>query len=487
MLLIFGGVILGLIFGSIPGLTATMAIAICLPITYTMGPIHGMALLMGLYIGGVSGGLVPAILLNLPGTPSSIATTFDGYPMAQNGQAGKAFGFAIVSSFLGGFLSIIVLMTISPPLAQFALKFGPYEYFAVSIFALTLISSLSDGSLIKGLLSGMLGLSLAMVGSAPIDAFPRFTFGVDSLDGGFNLLPALIGLFAVSEILKIAERKIKKRQQVDYRIKGFGFTLKEFFQQGWNMLRSSLIGIGIGILPGIGGGTANIISYVAAKNQSKYPEKFGKGIPDGVVASETSNNAAIGGALVPLMSLGIPGDTVTAMLLGGLIIHGLTPGPLLFTQNGDVVYGIFVSLIIANIVMIILLFLGMRIFVKLLSIPQYILLPIILTLCAVGAFGVNNRLFDVGSLLTFGVVGYILLKAKFPLTPIILGFILGPIAETSLRRGLMLSKGDFTPFLTEPIAAVFFIIAFLSIVFKIFKNSRKRKSSTFIQPPHVKG
>lgn len=483
MLLIFGGVILGLIFGSIPGLTATMAIAICLPITYSMGPIHGMALLMGLYIGGVSGGLIPAVLLNLPGTPSSIATTFDGYPMAKNGEAGRAFGFAIVASFLGGLLSIIVLMSISPPLAQFALKFGPYEYFAVAIFALTLISSLSEGSLVKGLLSGMLGLSLAMVGSAPIDAFPRFTFGIASLDGGFDLLPALIGLFAVSEILKITERKIKKRKKTNYRIKGLGFTIKEFFQQGWNMLRSSLIGIGIGILPGIGGGTANIISYVAAKNQSKHPEKFGKGIPDGVVASESSNNAAIGGALVPLMSLGIPGDTVTAMLLGGLVIHGLTPGPLLFTQNGDVVYGIFVSLIIANIVMIFLLFLGMRAFVKLLSIPQYILIPIILTLCAVGAFGVNNRLFDVGSLLAFGIIGYILIKAKFPLTPIILGFILGPIAETSLRRGLMLSKGDFTPFLTEPIAAVFLIIAFLSIVIKGFKNVKKKKAETPVQPP----
>lgn len=483
MLLIFAGVVLGLIFGAIPGLTATMAIAICLPITYTMGPIHGMALLMGLYIGGVSGGLVPAILLNLPGTPSSIATTFDGYPMAKKGEAGKAFGFAIVSSFIGTLLGIIVLMTISPALAKFALKFGPFEYFAVSIFALTLIASLSEGSLVKGLLSGLLGLSLAMVGSAPIDAYPRFTFGFDALDGGFNLLPALIGLFAVSEVFKIAERKIKKQKDVDYRMKGLGFTAKELFQQSWNMLRSGLIGIGIGILPGIGGGTANILSYIAAKNQSKYPEKFGKGIPDGIVASEASNNAAIGGALVPLLSLGIPGDTVTAMLLGGLIIHGLTPGPLLFQQNGDVVYGIFASLIIANIAMIVVLYLGMRSFVKLLRIPQYILLPIILALCAVGAFGVNNRIFDVGSLLAFGVIGYVLIKAKFPLTPIILGFILGPIAETSLRRGLMLSQGDFTAFFTSPIAATFLIVAVLSIAIKAFRNVRKRRRSSTIAPP----
>lgn len=481
ILLVAAGVALGLVFGSIPGLTATMAVAICLPITYGMDPIAGMSLLMGLYIGGVSGGLIPAILLKLPGTPSSIATTFDGYPMAQRGEAGKAFNYAIVSSFLGGLLSIIVLILIAPPLGRVALQFGPYEFFAIVIFSLTLIASLSGDSLPKGIMAGLLGIAFAMVGAAPIDAFPRFTYGFTDMNAGFNLLPVLIGLFALSEIFLSAEKKVKKGlnaslEKVNYRV-----SLKEYFAQGWNFLRSSLIGIGIGILPGIGGGTSNIIAYVAAKGSSKKPEEFGKGNPAGVVASESSNNAAVGGALVPLISLGIPGDTVTAMLLGGLVLHGLQPGPLLMQNNGDVVYGIFAALLIANIFMILFLFLGMKGFIRLLSIPQHILYPVILALCVVGAFGVNNRLFDVGALLFFGVLGYLMIKFGFPLTPLVLGFILGPLLETNLRRGLMLSQGDFMPFVTSPIAATFLIITAISVSFAIYNNNKKKKHANAVE------
>ncbi|EDL65579.1 tripartite tricarboxylate transporter permease [Bacillus sp. SG-1] len=478
MVIIFIGVILGLFFGSVPGLTATMAVAICLPITYTMDPAMGMALLMGLYIGGISGGLIPAILLKIPGTPSSIATTFDGYPMAQKGEAGKAFGLAITFSFLGGLLSIAALILIAPPLAEFALRFGPIQYFAITLFAMTLISSLSEGSILKGLLGALIGMAIAMVGSAPIDAFPRFTFGLTDLDAGFNLLPVLIGLFALGEILMTAEKKINPSlsKKVNHKVKGFGYKITEFVGQWWNFLRSSLIGIGIGILPGLGGGPANLIAYATAKNQSKHPEQFGKGAPDGVVASESANNASVGGALIPLMALGIPGDTVTAMLLGGLMMHGLQPGPLFFTQNVDIVYGIFAALIIANIAMIIFLFSGMRVFIKLLSIPKHILFPIIIVLCVVGAFGVNNRIFDIFALIFFGVLGFLLIKFKFPIAPVILGFILGPIAELSLRRGLMLTKGDFTPFIIDPIAAVFWIIAITSIVLKVVKSFRDNKA-----------
>ena len=478
ILLIIVGVFLGLIFGSIPGLTATMAVAICLPITYGMEPVAGMSLLMGLYIGGVSGGLIPAILLKLPGTPSSIATTFDGYPMAQKGEAGKAFSFAIVSSFLGGLLSIVVLIMIAPPLGKIALQFGPYEFFAIVIFSLTLIASLSGNSLSKGIMAGLLGIAFAMVGSAPIDAFPRFTFGFHSLDAGFNILPVLIGLFALSEIFISAEKKMKGSVKANLKKVNYKVSIKEYLGQGWNFLRSSVIGIAIGILPGIGGGTSNIISYVAAKNSSKKPEKFGTGIPDGVVASESSNNAAVGGALVPLVSLGIPGDTVTAMPLGGLVLHGLQPGPLLIQNSGDIVYGIFAALLIANVFMALFLFLGMKGFVRLLSIPGYILLPIILVLCVVGAYGVNNRLFDVGALIFFGVIGYLMIKFGFPLTPLVLGFILGPLLETNLRRGLMLSQGDFMPFLTSPIAATFLSITIVSLIFAIYKNKKNKKQES---------
>ncbi|MGX8793906.1 tripartite tricarboxylate transporter permease [Oceanobacillus sp. M60] len=475
ILLIVVGVILGLIFGSIPGLTATMAIAICLPITYGMDPVAGMSLLMGLYIGGVSGGLIPAILLKLPGTPSSIATTFDGYPLAQKGEPGKAFSFAIVSSFFGGLISIVALIIISPPLGKVALEFGPFEFFAIVIFSLTLISSLSGDSIVKGVLSGALGIAFALVGSAPIDAFPRFTFGFSSLDAGFDLLPVLIGLFAVSEILITAEKKVKNNKSTRLKKISYRVKMKEYFEQKWNFLRSTLLGLSIGVLPGIGGGTANIIAYATTKNLSKKPEEFGKGNPSGIVASESSNNAAIGGALVPLISLGIPGDTVTAMLLGGLVLHGLQPGPMLIQNSGEIVYGIFAALIIANILMAVFLFLGMRGFVRLLSIPQAILLPIILALCVVGAFGVNNRLFDVGALFFFGIIGYLMIKAKMPLTPLVLGFILGPILETNLRRGLMLSEGNFMPFLTEPIAAGFLLLTVVSIAMKIYSNRKKQK------------
>ncbi len=477
IILILIGVAVGIVFGAIPGLTATMAVALCLPITFGMSPVEGMSLLIGLYIGGVSGGLISAILLRIPGTPSSIATTFDGAPMAANGQAGKALGVGIFYSFLGGLFSILVLIFISPPLADFALRFGPFEYFAIAIFSLTMIATVSTGTIVKGLISGLIGVLLASFGTAPIDAYPRFTFGFHELDGGFNLLPALIGLFAISEILKTAESslQITEEEIQDYRIRGFGFSMKEFTGQLGNFFRSSLIGTGIGILPGIGGGTSNIISYLSAKKASKYPEKFGTGIIDGVVASETANNASVGGALVPLITMGIPGDTVTAMLLGGLMIHGLSPGPLLFETSGEIVYAIFAALIIANFAMVAMEYYGMRLFVRLLKIPKHYLLPIIIALCFVGAYGLNNRVFDAWSVVFFGLLGYGLERFGCPLPPVILGFILGPIAETNLRRGLMLTNGNFIPFLTKPIAAVFLIIAVLSIVLSAVKDAQKNR------------
>ncbi|MCX7788093.1 MAG: tripartite tricarboxylate transporter permease [Spirochaetes bacterium] len=476
LILIFLGVGVGIIFGAIPGLTATMAVALFLPVTFGMHPVQGMALLIGLYIGGVSGGLISAILIKIPGTPSSIATTFDGYPMAQKGEAGKALGAGIFYSFLGGWFSFLVLFFIAPPLADIALKFGPPEYFSIAIFSLTLIASLSTGSTIKGLMSGIVGILLSCVGTAPIDAFPRFTFGFRELDGGFNLLPALVGLFAITEILKTAESdvEIKLENIANYKIKGFGFSAKEFMEQMGNFIRSSLIGTGIGILPGIGGGTSNILSYIAAKKMSKHPEKFGTGILDGVVASETANNASIGGALVPLLAMGIPGDTVTAMLLGGLMIHGLSPGPLLFTTSGDIVYGIFAALIVANFVMVLMEYFGIRFFVRLLKIPKHIMLPIIIVFCVVGAYGLNNRVFDAWSVMLFGVIGYVFEKWGFPLSPVILGFILGPIAETNLRRGLMMTQGNFLPFLTKPVSGIFLIIAVASVVYSVIKERKQR-------------
>ncbi|MCG8540004.1 MAG: tripartite tricarboxylate transporter permease [Clostridia bacterium] len=475
------GVFIGIVFGAIPGLTATMAVALFLPVTYGLSPINGMSLLMGLYLGGISGGLIPAILLNMPGTPSSITTAFDGYPMTQKGQAGKALGIGIVFSFLGGLIGILVLIFVAPPLAEFSLRFAAFEYFAIAIFSLTMIAGLSEGSLLKGLISASLGITIGMVGMAPIDSAQRFTFGISDLTSGFALLPALIGFYAVSEVFKSSESRELLDMKDDseagkirnYTMKGFGFTFKEFVVQIANLFRSSMIGTGIGMLPGLGGTTANIISYGTAKSQSKNPKEFGKGSMSGLVASESSNNASIGGALIPLFTLGIPGDTVTAMLLGGLMIHGLQPGPLLFQNNGELIYSIFAALFLANIIMIIYQFSNMKVFVKLLNIPKHILFPIIITLCVVGAFALNNRVFDVYSLIIFGLMGYALMKLKFPVPPVIMGFILGPIMEQNLRRGLMMSRGSITPFLTRPISAVFLGLAVLSIIIILYRGRNK--------------
>lgn len=478
ILLIFVGVVVGIIFGAIPGLTGTMAVAICVPLTYTMGPIPGISFLIGLYIGSCSGGLISAILLKIPGTLSSIATTFDGAPMAQRGEAGKALGAGVVYSFLGGTFSFLVLFFIAPPIADIAVQFGPIEYFSIALFSLTLVASVSGESMLKGLLAALLGVAISLVGISPIDGLPRYTFGFSELSGGFAMLPTLIGIFAVSELLKTAREGLPKDPDkiANYKIKGFGFTAKEFKEQVPNMFRSGLIGTAIGILPGIGGSTSNLLAYIAAKNRSKYPEKFGTGIIDGIVASETANNASIGGALVPLLTLGIPGDGTTAMLLGALMIHGLTPGPLLFTTNGDLIYGIFAALLVANLFMIIVEFLGMRVFVQVLRVPRQFLMPIILVLCAVGTFGNNNRLFDIWVTLAFGVVGYLLSKFNYPLTPVILGFVLGSMAELNFRRGMMLTQGSLLPFITKPISLVFLLAAVLSVVLSVRKQIKKSRA-----------
>ncbi|MDO5551576.1 MAG: tripartite tricarboxylate transporter permease, partial [Lachnospiraceae bacterium] len=391
------GTVIGIIFGSIPGLTSTMGVALCLPLTFSMTPLNGIAMLVALYVGGTSGGLISAILLKIPGTPSSVATTFDGAPMAAKGEAGKALGAGILYSFIGTVFSIIALIFIAPSLAKVALKFGPYEFFAICMFALTMIGSMVGDNLLRGLMSGVAGVMFSLFGIASIGGAERFTFGIRDLENGFDMLPVMIGLFAVAEILKVAADGIPVTQStaLNCKMKGFGITLKEFKEQSWNMVRSALLGIGIGILPGIGGATSNIVAYSVAKQQSKYPEKFGTGIVDGVIATETSNNASIGGALIPLLTLGIPGDTVTAMLLGALTLHGITPGPLLFKNSGKLVYGIFAAFIIATIMMLIVEYGGIKIFIKVLAVPKYILLPVILILCVVGTYGTNHSMFDV--------------------------------------------------------------------------------------------
>lgn len=480
LLLILIGVVVGIIFGSIPGLSATMAIVLFLPMSFGMEPMNGIALLVGLYLGGISGGLISAILLKIPGTPSSISTVFDGGPMAEKGEAGKALGVGILYSFLGGLISIFALMFISPYLAAVTLKFTPVEYFAIAVFSLTIIASLSGNSLLNGLLAGFFGIALSMVGMAPVDGITRFTFGSFQLLSGFDIVVILIGVFAVTDIIMAGfgrKHLADKMTKTTFQLKGFGITMKEFKNQFVNLIRSSLIGIGIGILPGIGGSTAGLLSYTAEKNSSKYPEKFGTGIIDGVIASEASNNAVIGGSLIPLLTMGIPGNTVTAIFLGGLTIHGISPGPLIFQKSGQFVYGIFLALIVANIFMLIFERAGLKVFVKLLDIPKHLLLPIIMVCCVVGAYSSNSRIFDVWCVMAFGVLGVLFKKLKIPSTPLIIGFILGSMAEENLRRALMASAGSWMVFITRPISLIFLLVALVSVSMTIKKQFASKKAA----------
>ncbi len=478
LFLIFLGTGIGIVFGAVPGLTATVAIAMMLPVTFNMSATLGISTLVSLYIGGISGGLISAILLNMPGTPSSIATCFDGRPLALKGQAGKAIGVGIVFSFLGTMFGIAAMIFVAPWLASLTLKFGAWEYFAVSFFSLTLIASLSGKNIIKGIMTAVLGMMFATVGMAPIDGVERFTFGNVELTSGFAMLSVLVGLYAISEVMKTAGTVLRSEDYTatEFHIKGFGFTFKEFVSQLGNALRSALIGLGIGILPGIGGGTSNILAYSVAKDQSKYPEKFGTGIIDGVVASETANNATIGGAMIPLLTLGIPGDTVTAMLLGGFVLHGIQPGPLLFENNGDVVYGVFVAMIISSIFMLIWAFGAMRVFIKVLKVPKNYLFPLIIVLCTLGAYAMNNRLFDAISMVAFGVLGFVLERLHYPLPPFILGFVLCGTFETNLRRGLQFDNGSFLGLFNHPIAAAFFVAGVISFILSL-KRLRTSKAA----------
>lgn len=482
LLAIFLGVTVGIVFGSIPGLTATMAVALCLPMTFGMDPVTALSLLVGLYIGGISGGLIAAILINIPGTPSSIATTFDGFPMAQRGEAGRALGIAILYSFLGTLVGCVVLFFLAPPLARIAVTFGSFEYFAISLFALTLVAGLASGNLLKGLASACVGLLVAMIGMAPVDAYNRFTGGFHALDSGLSLLPVLLGLFAVAEVLKYAENPTSPEEghaMPKVKLGGFfGVDAKQFREYLPNFLRSSAIGIGVGLLPGIGAAASNMLAYLAARSASKQPDTFGKGNPQGIVATESANNAGIGSAMVPLIALGIPGDSVTALLLGGFLIHGIQPGPLMFAMNGDLVYSVFTAMALAAVVMLVVEYFGIRLFIRILSVPKNYLLAVVLLMCVVGAYATNNRMFDVWTLVAFGALGHVMNRFDYPLPPLILGFILGPVIEENLRSALMSSRGAILPFFERPVTAFFLVAILLYVLGTLFlglRATRRRK------------
>ncbi|MDW7669253.1 MAG: tripartite tricarboxylate transporter permease [Bacillota bacterium] len=473
ILIVFGGTLMGMLFGAMPGINASMGVALLLPLTYGMPPITALTMLLGIYCGAIYGGSITAILINTPGTTAAACTTLDGHPLAAQGKAGKAIGMATISSFVGGIISIIILIMLAPFLAKVALKFGPPEYFALAVFGLSIITSLSSGTLVKGLIAGFFGLMLGTVGMDMMNGTPRFTFGQVSLLDGFSFIPVLIGLFAVSQILLNVE-KLESLNMKDSKILGLLPTIKELKSVTPTILRSSLLGSFIGILPGAGATISSFICYNEAKRWSKHPEMFGKGSLEGVAAPEAGNNAATGGAMVPLLSLGIPGSETTAVLLGAFMIQGISPGPLLFRDNIGVAYGIFAGLILANIAFLIIGLFGVKGFVKVLQIPTRILMPLILTLAFVGSYSVKNNLINVAIMLGFGLVGYFMKKLKFPITPVVLALILGPMAEANLRRALIMSEGQWSIFVQRPISLVLLIITVLSLLYPIIRDMIKK-------------
>ncbi len=466
------GVALGIVIGAIPGLTASMLIALTLPLTFSMNNIDSMTLLIGEYVGGVSGGLIAAILLRMPGTPSSIMTTFDGYPMAQKGQAERALSLAITASAVGGIISWVFLAALSPPLANLALKFGPWEYFTLVLMALMMLASLSEGSMLKGLIAGCLGMLVAMPGIDPSVGQLRLTFGLPALDGGLALLPVLIGTFAISQIIKDVLTISRPLPRVSVSGRAVRPSLGDLRLHGANLLRSSVIGTWVGLLPGIGGNIAAMLSYSTAKNVSREPEKFGTGHEPGVIATESANNAAIGGALIPLITMGIPGSVTDAILIGALIIHNLQPGPLLFTTNPEVAYGVIVAYLVANLFMLAMMLVAVSWIARVIYLPRAYLLSAILLFCVIGTFALNNRYFDIWVMLAFGAIGFALEWWRVPLGPFVIGFVLAPIAEEQLRSALMASGGDVLALFHRPFATVFLLISLLTLAWPFLRSRR---------------
>ena len=475
-LILIAGVLGGIIIGALPGLTSTMGVALLLPITYGMEATVGIVMLLGIYCGSVYGGSISAILLSTPGTPASAATVLDGHPMALRGEGGRALTISTIASTFGGVISGLLLIFISPIIAQFALKFGATEFFALAVFGLSIIVGISNKSIAKGLSAGFLGLLLATVGIDDITGSVRFTFGVSELNTGFQLIPAMIGLFAISQVFLRLEEKVKSEiiTQKKFSLIPSKSDLKVIFSTAaW----SSILGAFIGAIPGTGGDIAAWTSYNVAKRTSKHPEEFGTGCAKGIAAPESANNGTTGGTLIPLLTLGVPGDTSTAVLLGAFTLQGLQVGPLLFTQHADLIYTIFVGFMAANVLMFILGMGLMRVYVKVLSVAEYFVVPTILILCIVGSFAINKNYFDVAVMFVFGILGYILTKLEIPMSPIVLAFILGPMAEKNFRRALMLSNGDYGVFFSRPLTVVLFAVAIFSLVLPIIQSklaSRKK-------------
>ncbi len=486
---LFLGTLAGIVGGALPGVTITMTIILVLPFTFGLDPLQGLAAMTGVYVGGSAGGLVTACLIGIPGTPSAIATTFDGFPMARKGEPGRAVWLGVWASFWGGILGGVFLIGATGPLAAFALEFGPWEYFSLFIFALSMVAGLTEASLLKGLLAGAIGLVITVIGTDPIMAVPRLTMGTEFLQGGFQFLPILIGIFAFAQIMADVEKMepgAAHRPAVtasSLAVSHFK-VIAEILGRPFLLLWSTIIGILIGVLPAIGGSAANIMAYDQAKKLSRHPERFGTGTPEGIIASESSNNANVGGSLVTIMAFGIPGDAVTAVMLGAMIIHGIQPGPLFISQEPRVAYGIFAAYILAHPLMVLIMAAGARFFMRVVSVPLPVLIPTVLVLCVVGAYALNNTIDNVYVLLLFGLLGYGVVKFGFPLAPLILGVILGDQIEVNLVRAIMTDSNPWL-FLTRPISGTLIALSAASVILALWQHRRAQARMAEPAEPEV--
>lgn len=475
MLMVLSGVLLGVIVGAIPGLTTNMAIAIMVPVTYSMSPAAALVFLASIYSAGVYAGSIASILIGIPGTAAAVATTIDGHPLAKKGKAGLAIYLATVSSVLGGILSTFVLIIAAPQLARLAVRFGPAEFFTLGLFGMITVSSMSESSsIVRGLIAGALGLLLSVVGISPIAAAPRLTFGLYEIIDGFPLVPVFIGLFGFGQILNsaVTETKGYKGQVTSIGKMWHGWNWLKYWR---TFLRSSVIGTILGIIPGPGCVAAAFFAHDREKRASKTPEKFGTGMPEGVVATESANNAVVGSSLVPLLGLGVPGNSVSALFLGALLLHGLRPGPSLFRNSPEVAFSMVLAMLLANILMGPVGLLVGRGFSYFLKVPKGLLQALILALCAVGTFSVRNNVGDVYIMLGFGFLSHFLKKLDVPLSPIVLGIILGPMIERSLHQALTIFDGSMVFLVTRPIPIVFVLLTLWSLFGSIRQAIRRGK------------
>lgn len=478
LLFIILGMTLGVFFGALPGISSSMGIVLMLPFTYYMGIIPSIILLVALYVGSAYGGSITAILFNTPGTPEAVATTFDGYPMAQQGKAGKALGLAMSASAFGGIFSVFVMLFLAPTLSKFALKIQSAEYFGLTLLGIACISSVGSKNLVKALITGCLGILIAMIGLDPLTGVGRFTFGDINLLNGVQFIPVMIGAFAMAEVFKqVIDREEESNFDTTAKVSLENVSLKEFFKHKIVLLKSSFIGTIIGILPGTGGSIASIVSYGEAVRSSKNKDQFGNGAEEGVIAPEAANNAAAGGAMIPTLVLGIPGSPTTAIILAALVLQGLQPGPQLMTEQPLMLYAIFFSMLLASI----LIFAGARVAVKVfasvLNLPYSIIAPLIVMFSVIGSYAIANDMFQIWIMLGFGVFGYFMKKYHFSPAALVLGLVLGRMMEENFRRQLMLTQDNYLSFFTRPISLIILLFVIITLLYPIFGKFIESKTS----------